>query len=514
MSKKNFYITTPIYYPSGKPHMGHAYSSIVADIFARFKRLEGFNVLFLTGTDEHGQKIQKEAEKNKKDPKAFCDDLSETFRSLTKVLNLTNNDFIRTTETRHSKSVNEIWNRLVKSKDIYLDKYSGWYSVSDEAYYDNDEIEDKDGKKISSISGSLVEWVEEESYFFKLSAFQKKLLDYYKKNEDFILPRSRRNEVISFVEKGLKDLSISRTSFSWGIPVPENKKHVIYVWLDALTNYLSAVNFPNTDDVKYKSFWPADVHIIGKDILRFHAIYWPAFLLAANLPLPKRVFGHGWILSDEKKMSKSLGNILDPIKIIKTYGIDQLRYYLIKEVSLGNDGSISMENLKNCINNDLANNYGNLCQRVFSFIKKNCDNKIPKANNLKVGDKKLIDNIRNNIPNLVDLINKQNLNEYIKKVVNFSFEANKYFNDSEPWTFKIKDPERMNTILHTIVEQIKNISILLNPIIPISTKKVLNTINISDKDISIENIKKESILDNRKELKNLDILFKKIENDN
>ncbi len=511
---KNFYITTPIYYPSGKPHMGHAYSSIVADIFARFKRIEGYDVLFLTGTDEHGQKIQKEAQKNKKDPKQFCDEISQTFRALTKTLNLTNDDFIRTTEPRHFKSVNEIWDRLIKSGDIYLDKYSGWYSVSDEAYYDKDEVEEKDGKKISKTSGSLVEWVEEESYFFKLSAFQKKLLEYYKKNNDFILPKSRRNEVISFVEKGLKDLSISRTSFSWGIPVPQDNEHVIYVWLDALTNYLSALNFPNTEDKKYKAFWPADVHIIGKDILRFHAIYWPAFLIAANLPLPKRIFGHGWILSDDKKMSKSLGNILDPIEVIKDYGIDQLRYYLIKEVSLGNDGSISMENLKNCINNDLANNYGNLCQRVFSFIKKNCNNKIPKKNKLNENDIKLIKNIKDNIPKLINYINKQNLNDYIKMVVDFSFEANKYFNDSEPWALKTKDPERMDTILHTILEQIKNISILLNPIIPISTKKVLDTINLSDQDISIDNIKKDDIFNYNLELKNLDILFKKIENDN
>ena len=511
---KNYYITTPIYYPSGKPHMGHAYSSIVADIFARFKRLENYNVLFLTGTDEHGQKIEKEAKKNNKDPKIFCDELSETFRSLTKTLNLSNDDFIRTTEHRHHKSVIEIWNKLADSGDIYLDKYSGWYSVSDEAFYDEDEIEDKNGKKISKSSGSLVEWVEEESYFFKLSAWSDKLLEFYKKNPNFILPESRKNEVVRFVEKGLKDLSISRTSFTWGIPVPKNEKHVIYVWLDALTNYISALNFPNTEDKKYKTFWPADVHIIGKDILRFHAIFWPAFLLAAKLPLPKRVFGHGWILSDDKKMSKSLGNILDPIEIIRDYGIDQLRYYLIKEVSLGNDGSISMENLKNCINNDLANNYGNLCQRVFSFIKKNCNNKVPKTNNFKETDTKLINNIKDNIPKLIDLINKQNLNEYIKTVVNFSFEANKYFNDSEPWLFKKKDPERMNTILNTIVEQIKNISILLNPIIPISTKKVLNTINISDKDILIETIKKENVIDNNKELKNLDILFRKIENDN
>ena len=511
---KSFYITTPIYYPSGKPHMGHAYSSIIADIFARFKRLEGYDVLFLTGTDEHGQKIQKEAKKNNKEPKIFCDELSEKFRSLTKTLNLTNNDFIRTTELRHFNSVKEIWNRLVESGYIYLDKYSGWYSVSDEAYYDQDEIEERDGKKISINSGSPVEWVEEESYFFKLSASQKKLLDHYKKNKDFILPRSRRNEVVSFVEKGLKDLSISRTSFSWGIPVPKNKKHVIYVWLDALTNYLSALNFPNTKDEKYKSFWPADVHIIGKDILRFHAVYWPAFLLAANLPLPKRIFGHGWILSDEKKMSKSLGNILDPIEIIKTYGIDQLRYYLVKEVSLGNDGSISMENLKNCINNDLANNYGNVCQRVFSFVKKNCNNKIPKFSKLDKKDIKFLEKLKNDIPKLIDLINKQNLNEYIKLVVGFSFDANKYFNDSEPWSLKKKDPDRMNTILFTILEQIKNISILLNPIIPESTIKVLDTMNLTINDISIENLTKENILNHDKELKNINILFRKIEDDN
>ena len=511
---KNFYITTPIYYPSGKPHMGHAYSSIVADIFARFKRLEGFKVLFLTGTDEHGQKIEKEAKKNNKDPKIFCDELSETFRSLTKILNLSNDDFIRTTEKRHHQSVIEIWNRLIESGDIYLDKYSGWYSVSDEAFYDEDEIEDNNGKKISKNSGSPVEWVEEESYFFKLSAWTKKLLDFYKKNPNFILPVSRKNEVFKFVEKGLKDLSISRTSFTWGIPVPKDKKHVIYVWLDALTNYISALNFPNTNDKKYKDFWPADIHIIGKDILRFHAVFWPAFLMAAKLPLPKKVFGHGWILSDDKKMSKSLGNILDPLEIIDKYGVDQLRYYLIKEVSLGNDGSISLENLKNCINSDLANNYGNLCQRVFSFIKKNCDNKIPPNSKLNDSDKRLLNNLKDSLPKLISLMNNQELNEYIKKVVSFSFDANKYFNDSEPWAVKKKDPDRMNAILFTIVEQIKNISILLNPIIPNATNKVLAMINISDKNISIDKIKEDNILDNEKEIGNLEILFTKIEDDN
>ena len=511
---KNFYITTPIYYPSGKPHMGHAYSSIVADIFARFKRSEGYNVFFLTGTDEHGLKIQREAEINKKDSKLFCDELSEKFKELTKILNLSNDDFIRTTEQRHYKSVQDIWGRLVKSGDIYLDKYSGWYSVSDEAYYDEDEIEVIDGKKKSKISGSPVDWVEEESYFFKLSAWGEKLLAHYKNNHDFILPNSRKNEVIKFVEKGLKDLSISRTSFSWGIPVPKNNKHIIYVWLDALTNYLSAINFPDTNNDKFKNFWPADIHVIGKDILRFHAVYWPAFLMAAKLPLPKKIFGHGWILSDDKKMSKSLGNILDPIEIIKNHGVDQLRYYLTKEVSLGNDGSISMNNLKNCINNDLANNYGNLCQRVFSFIKKNCSNKIPKAVKFIEQDNNLINNLINNIPNLIKLMNKQELNEYIKSIVNFSFDANKYFNDSEPWAVKKTDVTRMETILYTICVQIKNISILLNPIIPDSTTKILDTMNINKSNISISSINKSNIINHDKELKKIEILFKKIEDDN
>ena len=508
---KSFYITTPIYYPSGKPHMGHAYSSIIADIFARFKRLEGNKVLFLTGTDEHGLKIQREAEKNNKDPKVFCDELSKKFKGLTKILNLSNDEFIRTTEKRHYKAVEELWNKLVLSGDIYLDKYSGWYSVSDEAYYDEEEIQEINGKKVSKTSGSSVDWVEEESYFFKLSAWADDLLKYYKDNKDFILPVSRKNEVVSFVEKGLKDLSVSRTSFSWGIPVPKNKKHVIYVWLDALTNYLSALNFPDINSDQYKKFWPANIHIIGKDILRFHAVYWPAFLLAAKLPLPQKIFGHGWILSDDKKMSKSVGNILDPIEIVNNYGTDQLRYYLVKEVSLGNDGSISMNNLKNCINNDLANNYGNLCQRVFSFIKKNCSNKIPKAKKMENVDNVLLGKLKDNLPNLVELMNNQNLNEYIKTVVSYSFDANKYFNDSEPWSIKKKDIDKMETILFTTCTQIKNISILLNPIIPKATEKVLETMNIEKKDILINQINVLDCFDHNKELKKLDILFNKIE---
>ena len=383
---KNFYITTPIYYPSAKPHMGHAYSSIIADFFARFKRMDGFNVHFLTGTDEHGLKIQRAAEKKGVKTLEFCDELSKTFKDLSKTLNLTNNDFIRTTEDRHKKSVQFLWNELKKNGDIYLSKYSGWYSVSDEAFYNDDEIQDLDNKKVAISSKSLVEWVDEESYFFKLSKWEKPLLKFYKDNPDFISPKSRKNEVISFVKSGLKDLSVSRKSFSWGIKVPHDDKHVIYVWLDALTNYMSALNYPQVDDELFKKFWPASIHLIGKDILRFHAIYWPAFLLAAKITPPKKVFGHGWILSNEEKMSKSKGNILDPIEIIDQYGLDPLRYYLIKEVSFGNDGNISQDKLEDCINSDLANNFGNLCQRVISFTIKNCSGKIPEKINFEKED--------------------------------------------------------------------------------------------------------------------------------
>ncbi len=514
MPDKSFYITTPIYYPSGKPHMGHAYSSIIADVFARFKRIDGFQVMFLTGTDEHGLKMQREAEKKSKDIKLFCDELSTKFKDLTKTLNLSNDDFIRTTEKRHHKAVIDIWSRLEKSKDIYLSKYKGWYSVSDEAYYDEDEIETKNNIKIAKSSGSKVEWVEEESYFFKLSSWQEKLLKFYEENPKFILPNSRRNEVVQFVKKGLKDLSVSRTSFSWGIPVPKNSKHVIYVWLDALTNYLSAVNFPNVGDKKYKLYWPADVHVIGKDILRFHAIYWPAFLMAAKVPLPQRVYGHGWILSDEKKMSKSLGNILDPIEIIKNFGIDQLRYYLTKEVSLGNDGNISLDSLTNCINNDLANNYGNLCQRVFSFVNKNCNSKIPLSSKPENPDIILSKEILNELPKLKKLMDDQNLNLYIKKVIEFSFNANKYFNDQEPWSLKNSNPERMNTVIYNILNQIKSISILLNPIMPDSTDKILSVLGIEKKYRVLKTIENLNFLKSGNTINKSEILFKKIENDN
>jgi len=510
MKDKNFFITTPIYYPSGEPHIGHAYSSIIADVFARFKRNDGWNVHFLTATDEHGLKIQKAAEKANLDPLTYCNNISKVFRSLSKKLNLSNDDFIRTTEKRHKESVNDLWQRLLKSGDIYLSKYKGWYSISDEAYYNEDEIIDKDGKKVSAFSGSLVDWVEEESFFFKLSSWEKILLEFYEKNKKFILPLSRRNEVINFVKNGLRDLSVSRTSFTWGIKVPNSSNHVIYVWLDALTNYLSALNYPNINNKLYKNFWPASLHVIGKDILRFHAIYWPAFLLAAKIEPPKRIFSHGWILSGDEKMSKSKGNILNPIEIVNNYGIDEIRYYLMKEVSHGSDGNISLNSLENCINSDLANNYGNLCQRVFSFIKNNCGNSIKKSANLSQADKKIIKQTFDLTKNLRDLIENQDLNNYIKSVINISFLTNKYINDEEPWKLKKDNIKKMNNILHLALEQIAKISILLNPIIPLATDKVLEALNIKSE------LRINSFLDGKKiipdkiDIRPLNILFKKI----
>ncbi len=510
---KNFYITTPIYYPSGKPHMGHAYSSIIADFFARFKSIDDYKVHFLTGTDEHGLKIQRSAEKAGKKPKEFCDQISQTFKDLSKTLNLSNTDFIRTTEDRHKKTVQHLWSLLEKNDDIYLSNYSGWYSVSDEAFYNEDEIEELDGKKIAKSSKSNVEWIEEESYFFRLSKWQKPLLEFYENNPDFILPESRKNEVISFVKSGLKDLSVSRKTFTWGIPVPSNDKHIIYVWLDALTNYLSALNYPDTNDELFKKFWPASIHLIGKDILRFHAVYWPAFLLAAKIELPKKVYGHGWILSGEEKMSKSKGNILDPLKIIEKYGLDPLRYYLVKEVSFGNDGNISQDRLEDCINSDLANNYGNLCQRVTAFAIKNCDAKIPAKIDFQPDDLKILNKFQKNLDTIRSKINEQNINFYINFIVNSLFDANKYFNDQEPW--KKKDNLiRLNTIVYTTLEIVRKISFLLYPIIPETSLKALKIFNLSEKDIKLETISNNEFIIKGNMINKIDILIKKIEKEN
>ena len=507
---KNYYITTPIYYPSAKPHMGHAYTSIIADFFARFKRMDGYDVHFLTGTDEHGLKIQRAAEKKNINPLEFCNEISQTFRNLSVTLNLSNSDFIRTTEERHKKTVQHLWSELEKNGDIYLSKYSGWYSVSDEAFYNDDELIEKDGVKLSFSSGSAVEWIEEESYFFRLSNWQDKLLEHFDKNPEFILPKSRKNEVINFVKSGLKDLSISRKAFTWGIKVPDNPEHVIYVWLDALTNYISALNYPDTSDNLYKKFWPASVHLIGKDILRFHAVYWPAFLMAAKIPLPNKVYGHGWILSGEEKMSKSKGNILDPLDIIETYGLDPLRYYLIKEVSFGNDGNISRDKLEDCINSDLANNYGNLCQRVTAFVEKNCSSKVPSIKEFNNDDLLMLNKFTDNLSTIRNEIDNQNINFYINFIISALFEANKYFNDQEPWKKK-DDKERLDVIIYTSLEIIRKISFMLYPIIPNSIKKALTIFNLKIEDIDFESIGSHNYLKAGDNINKIDILFKKIE---
>jgi len=498
--KKSFFVTTPIYYPSAKPHIGHAYSSISADVIARFKRLDGFDVNFLTGTDEHGQKIQKSALKENLKPIDFCNKISKVFSDLSLALNLSNTDFIRTTEERHINTVQRLWKILEEKNYIYLSKYSGWYSISDEAFYSENEIVEENNKKISLSTKSSVEWVEEESFFFKLSEFQNILLDFYEKNPNFIQPQSRKNEVISFVKSGLKDLSISRTSFNWGVPVPNNDKHIIYVWLDALANYVTASNFFNKD-----SFWPADVHVIGKDILRFHAVYWPAFLIAAEIPLPKTVFGHGWILSGDEKMSKSKGNILDPLEIVEEFGLDQIRYYLMKEVIYGLDGKINIDNLKNCINSDLANNIGNLSQRIFTLINKHFEGKVPNPKKISNADKAILSCP---LEMIKKTMNHYEIHNYIREIVAYSSRINKYVNDQEPWA-KIKNSdEKVADILYVSINALKNIFILLNPIIPTKSEYFLFCLGIPKEEISFELINKN--LNANSKLTMPGLLFKKI----
>ena len=470
-----FYITTPIYYVNGKPHIGHAYTTIACDVIARFMRLDGRRVHFLTGTDEHGQKVEKSAAEAGVSPQIFCDEIAETFRTLTRALDISNDDFIRTTEERHIKSCQALWQRLVERGEIYLGSYAGWYAVRDEAFYTEGDLSPPDADGIRQApSGAPVEWVEEPSYFFRLSAWGDRLLDFYAANPDFIGPDSRRNEVVSFVRSGLRDLSVSRTSFTWGVKVPGDPAHIMYVWLDALTNYITALGYPDTESEAYRSFWPADLHMVGKDIVRFHAVYWPAFLLAAGLEPPKRVFAHGWWTAGEEKMSKSLGNAIDPEELVERFGLDPVRYFLMREIPFGQDGDFSERALVGRINADLANNLGNLAQRTLSLVQKNLAGAAPALANLTAEDEALLGQARALLPALRAAMAGTELHTMLARLFEASDAANKYIDAQAPWALKKTDPARMATVLAVLVEAIRIIVILLQPVMPTACAAILD----------------------------------------
>ena len=504
-----FYVTTPIYYVNDSPHIGHAYTSIACDVIARFYRLKKIKTFFLTGTDEHGLKIEKAAKENKKETKKFVDEMSVYFKDLSKKLNLSNDFFIRTTDDYHKKTSQHIWKILEKNDEIYLDKYKGWYSINDEAYFADEEVvKNKETNKMQAPSGHEVQWVEEESYFFKLSKWESKLLDFYKKNPKFILPESRRNEVIKFVEGGLKDLSISRTTFSWGVKVPNNDKHVMYVWIDALINYLSALGYP---DNKYKKFWPA-THIVGKDILRFHAVYWPAILMAANIEPPKRIFAHGWWTNEGKKISKSLGNVINPNEIIDEYGLDHLRFFLLREVPFGNDGDFSVNALKKRINSDLVNDLGNLVQRVTTIIYKNFNGNLKKISKLDKLDNELLKFSKEILPIIEKNYEEQSFDTVIKNIWTLISKANKYVDQTAPWELIKKNKQRAGDVLTIFSITIVKIGIFINPIMPSISDKILNKFGLSIKTLSMLDIlKDEEIINFNFILKKPKIIFNKLD---
>src|SRR6056300_674542 len=469
-----YYLTTPIYYVNDKPHIGHAYTTLSCDVLARFKRLDGFEVKFLTGTDEHGQKVEKSAADRGMDPQLFTDEVSQNFRDLTAQLNFTNDDFIRTTESRHKSTCQKIWRQMLDAGDIYLDSYKGWYAVRDEAYYAESEI--VDGK---APTGAPVEWVEEPSYFFRLSAFQDRLLDLYESNPDFVGPKSRLNEVKSFVKGGLRDLSVSRTSFSWGIPVPDDEKHIMYVWLDALTNYITAVGYGEDQHDEYAKFWPADLHMVGKDILRFHAVYWPAFLMAVGAPLPRRVFAHGWWTNEGQKISKSLGNVIDPVTLAETYGLDQMQYFLMREVPFGSDGDFSHSAMTHRMNGDLANDLGNLCQRVLSMIFKNCDGVMPaQPEKPAAEDQALLASVDGLLDAVRQHIDKQAFHEALRVIWQVISNANRYVDNVAPWALKKTDPARMAEVLAVLAETIRQVAMLVQPVMPDAAAKILDQLGV------------------------------------
>lgn len=474
-NKTPFYITTAIAYANGAPHLGHAYEAIITDVMARFKHLDGFDTYFLTGMDEHGQKVAQTAEKNGVSPQEFCDDIAQKFIDQTETFNISNDQFIRTTDKDHHKSSQAIWQKLEDNGDIYLDKYAGWYSVRDEAFYDEKEItkDEETGVKLSP-HGTEVEWVEEESYFFKLSAYEEKLLTLYKENPEFIAPQSKYNEITSFVKGGLRDLSISRTTFDWGVKVPNDPKHVMYVWLDALTNYITALGYPDTESEKFKKFWPANYHVVGKDIIRFHCVYWPAFLMAANIELPKQVFAHGFINVDGQKMSKSIGNVIAPSELVSRYGMDQTRYLLMRTISHGEDGNYNHEQSIVRINADLSNGLGNLVQRTLSMIVKNCDATIPERNDLTDGDQKLLNQAYTAIDTIRPLFEKFQFNRGLEEIWRLVSAANTYVDEQAPWALKKTDTVRMGVVLSVLAETIRCLGILVQPVMPDSASKILD----------------------------------------
>jgi methionyl-tRNA synthetase len=475
---QRYYLTTPIYYVNDVPHIGHAYTTLACDALARFMRLDGCDVRFLTGTDEHGQKIEKSAIAAGTDPQSFTDKVSENFRALSKVMNYSNDDFIRTTEERHIRACQALWLRLKERGEIYLGSYSGWYAVRDEAFYGENELTTRaDGRKIAP-SGAEVEWVEEPSYFFKLSAWQDRLLAFYEANPDFVAPESRRNEVISFVSSGLKDLSISRTSFRWGVLVPDDSAHIMYVWLDALTNYITAVGYPDTQSDLYRRYWPADLHMVGKDILRFHAVYWPAFLMAAGLEPPRRVFAHGWWTNEGQKISKSLGNVIDPVTLVERYGLDPVRYFLLREVPFGADGDFSHRAMVGRLNGDLANDLGNLVQRVLSMVQRNCGGRVPEPGPLTPADETLLEVAGTLIDRLRIEFRAQAFHRALEGIWEAVGAANRYIDDQAPWSLKKTDPARMETVLYVLAEVIRRVGILVQPVMPGSADAILDQVAV------------------------------------
>jgi methionyl-tRNA synthetase len=472
---KPFYVTTPIYYVNDSPHLGHAYTSVACDAMARFMRLDGRDVMFLTGTDEHGQKVAKSARDAGVEPQAFCDRVSENFRAMTKLMNISNDDFIRTTEPRHIAASQAIWQELEKKGEIYLGRFKGWYSVRDEAFYEEGEL--KDGK---APTGAEVEWVEEENYFFKLSAWQDKLLAFYDKHPDFIAPKSRRNEVLSFVKGGLNDLSVSRTSFDWGVPVPGNPKHVMYVWLDALTNYLTAVGYPDTQCDAYKTFWPASVHVVGKDIIRFHCVYWPAFLMAAGIAPPQRVFAHGWWTVEGQKMSKSSANFIPPAKLVEEYGVDALRYFMLRELPFGSDGDFSRRAVIGRINGDLANGFGNLAQRVLSMVGRYCERRVPEAGLLNGADRALLESASGLLAKIRADMTEPAFHRALETIWQVIGDADRYVDEQAPWALKKSDPVRLGAVLWTLVETLRHIAIMTQPFIPGAATKLLDQLAVPE----------------------------------